>query len=294
MSSVGSIKRVGRLLRQTAGMAGFENRLRRVLGAAALTLVLVPTMAVAHAQAAPAWSLHVAGVDRAAPGSSFTYRIAPRNIGDAATDGTGRVEVTLPEGLTGVSVESGLVSGSAPLTWTCSDPTVSPTITCDTSFAVDPGRPAIESLALNVSVDPEAPGSLSTSFSVSGGGAATGASVSQTFSADPQSRFSLTGFDGAVSDASGGAYTQAGGHPDSASVSFSLSRVMKDGYARADGGDLREAQVDLPPGFIGNPEAVPACPSDLRIPSHKQALEGASTRTTTVRSAPSSGRRTSR
>ena len=51
--------------------------------------------------------------------------------------------------------------------------------------------------------------------------------------------------------------TQAGGHPYEASTFFELT-----------GGNLSGADVALPPGFIGNPQATPQCPlSQLNDPS---------------------------
>ena len=50
--------------------------------------------------------------------------------------------------------------------------------------------------------------------------------------------------------------------------------IDENGLTDIDGGDLRDVQVELPAGFIGNPTAVPACPSDLRVPTNKQADDG--------------------
>jgi hypothetical protein len=78
--------------------------------------------------------------------------------------------------------------------------------------------------------------------------------------------FSISAFDGLVSDGQGGSYSQAAGHPESASVTFQLNRIFDQGLLEADGGDLRDSAVDLPPGLIGNPTAVPACPQDVELP----------------------------
>ena len=49
--------------------------------------------------------------------------------------------------------------------------------------------------------------------------------------------------------------TQAGSHPYSYAVSFALNASGENVE-----GDLRDAVADLPPGFIGNPLALPRCP----------------------------------
>ncbi|MDX6602698.1 MAG: hypothetical protein QOF13_1900 [Solirubrobacterales bacterium] len=50
--------------------------------------------------------------------------------------------------------------------------------------------------------------------------------------------------------------TQAGSHPDSFTVAFDL-RTGGDGHTI--GGEMRDTFVELPAGFIGNPQAVPRC-----------------------------------
>jgi hypothetical protein len=90
-----------------------------------------------------------------------------------------------------------------------------------------------------------------------------------------QAEFGVSMFDGGTFGppppgdnpfASGPAYTQAGGHPYEAWTAFELNRVVNDDERFiADGGTLRNVRVDLPPGLIGNPTAVPQCPATRRI-----------------------------
>jgi hypothetical protein len=66
---------------------------------------------------------------------------------------------------------------------------------------------------------------------------------------------------------SGPAYTQAGGHPYEAWTAFQMNRLpTSDGFFTVDGGNFRNVRVDLPPGLVGNPTAVPQCPKTRRIP----------------------------
>jgi len=51
--------------------------------------------------------------------------------------------------------------------------------------------------------------------------------------------------------------TQAGSHPYSYIVHFELKTDAK---GDTEGGIMRDAQVDLPPGLFGNPNAIPSCP----------------------------------
>jgi hypothetical protein len=54
--------------------------------------------------------------------------------------------------------------------------------------------------------------------------------------------------------------TQAGSHPASFIVHFKLKT---DESGHTEGGRMRNVVVDLPPGFMGNPRAVPACSHEL-------------------------------
>ena len=56
---------------------------------------------------------------------------------------------------------------------------------------------------------------------------------------------------------------QAGSHPYEFLVHFDLKTEAS---GATEGGEMRDVITDLPPGFVGNPQAIPACP--------RQALEG--------------------
>jgi hypothetical protein len=73
-------------------------------------------------------------------------------------------------------------------------------------------------------------------------------------------------FDATVLDEGGSAMTQAGGHPFTATTSFKLKTIPnpepgpEKGHPIPEGGRLRNVKVEVPPGLIGNPQAVPQCP----------------------------------
>jgi hypothetical protein len=60
----------------------------------------------------------------------------------------------------------------------------------------------------------------------------------------------------AALNANGTVDTQAGSHPDSFIASFELKT---DESGRTLGGEMRDVIVNLPPGFIGNPQTMPRC-----------------------------------
>jgi hypothetical protein len=67
-----------------------------------------------------------------------------------------------------------------------------------------------------------------------------------------------------VVDQGGLGYSQAGGHPYSASTSFAFNSVVDpDAGTIPEGGGVRDIQVDLPPGLVANPQAVEQCPVAL-------------------------------
>jgi hypothetical protein len=54
---------------------------------------------------------------------------------------------------------------------------------------------------------------------------------------------------------------QAGSHPWAYNVHFAFKTI--EGTELTEGGEVRQLVVELPPGLIGNPEAVPKCPRSL-------------------------------
>jgi hypothetical protein len=67
-------------------------------------------------------------------------------------------------------------------------------------------------------------------------------------------------FDGGAFDQAGAAYTQAAGHPSEAWANFDLNRATDSGSGLVvPDGSLRDVDVSIPPGFLGNPTALPAC-----------------------------------
>ncbi len=73
--------------------------------------------------------------------------------------------------------------------------------------------------------------------------------------------FGLQSFEMAVVNRDGSADVQAGSHPYALVTSFALNESVFDGeeekFLASEG--LKDVQVQLPPGFVGNPNAVPKC-----------------------------------
>src|ERR1700727_664265 len=71
------------------------------------------------------------------------------------------------------------------------------------------------------------------------------------------------GFDGTITNADGSPDTQAGSHPYAVTTGFALNTVTGGEGILPAGGEIRDIDVSVPPGLIGDPNAVPACPSTL-------------------------------
>jgi hypothetical protein len=94
----------------------------------------------------------------------------------------------------------------------------------------------------------------------SGGGLVVG--EDQTFAT-----FKIEDFTFEVLNEAGEPYTQAGGHPYELRVRFDFNITSPEYFGEPNvSGNIRTAKVELPPGLIGNPTAVPRCSSaHLRV-----------------------------
>jgi hypothetical protein len=264
--------------------------MRSILSARRLLLLVLACLVVlvvsslwavsAFATRAPGWeaSAHVLPTHLAPGGNGLIY-IDVVNVGAANSEGPVTVTDVLPRGL--VATDAGAFAGNKvshePSLWDCSGTTA---VTCTNDPSNLPtvlgggGIPALEPqreeprdvprIAIAVHVEPTASGTLTNQVSVAGGGAANAASV-----ADPvivsatAAGFGVATWDGWFSNEDGTLDTQAGSHPYAATFDLELNSVEEVGptYAPA-GGQLRNVAVDLPPGFVGDPLAVPQCPRE--------------------------------
>ena len=83
--------------------------------------------------------------------------------------------------------------------------------------------------------------------------------------ASASEEFGVSSFTMRVTDAGGNLYTQAGGHPYEATTTINIAShpngEVVDGIDKEEPNEqVKALNVDLPPGFIGDPQAVPHCP----------------------------------
>jgi uncharacterized repeat protein (TIGR01451 family) len=236
--------------------------------------ILVPLVNVTAAKATvakPAWSIQsVATPTNFVPGDesnnssgttgSDSYQVYVTNSGSRPTDGTPITIIdTLPRGVTFVEVSS-----------TPSRDYESGThLRCAQSGLVvscvhEGGVPAGDTVEVKiiVAVEPLAAGQITNAVSVSGGGLATASIRAQNEINTIPARFGINSFSFSVDGVDGMPDVQAGGHPYAVSTTLNLNTEQIPSERRQDTGseNPKDVVVDLPIGFIGDPQAAAKCP----------------------------------
>jgi hypothetical protein len=269
-------------------------------------VLLAPGHALAsEPTAAPAWSiLPLATPSNFVPGDTdhgYTYQARIANIGGAASDGTPiTVRDVLPPGLEVETIEMPLrLAGPFPRRKDYGDPSQgfcqigsagpSQTVTCTISEAMpEADAPAFlppgeeRNVVIRVFVPASLPDgtTLHNEISVEGGGAPTAMIAAENRASDQEatpgfsfSRVQALGPDGLP-------FTEAGGHPFQFVSSFSVHTnppaPTSSSSARVvpAGGDLKDIQVALPPGLVGNPTSVSRCTAQQFTTFHDKPVLG--------------------
>jgi len=246
----------------------------------ALAVVVSPALAatdeLASSELRPGWVV-TAHTDPTYLAPNGKGAIEVSVINDGAADSTGPVTVTdtLPPGVTAIEAGSfnGLIGGLAASSfegvtfahgqWDCvgngpeghvdgativtcsNDPSHLPHIVAGggvpTRGGGEPGNGWDAQLAIEVTA-PNVSGSI--------------AQPNVVTVSDTKPPFGFADTDVWFSNANGTPDTQAGSHPYEASFAFTVNNT---GAGRTSSGQMRNLSVNLPPGFVGNPTAVPEC-----------------------------------
>lgn len=241
---------------------------------AALGVTTAPPPAAA-ATPAPAWRIEsVANPTAFSSTDTDTGNCAPcdkyhlrlTNVGGVPSNGEPiTVTDTLPEGVTTSNVES----GNDEREWACRpEGEGNASIECTLEGHQVDALEQAPSLTVYVQVSPSVAedSRLVNSVKVEGGGAATvEASVATLVDPSAPLPFGLADFDSYLAEAAGAPDTQAAGHPNSLTTSFDLNSAVN-----VPSGNLTEPTrsvqdpkdvvVDLPAGFVGDPQAAQQCP----------------------------------
>jgi hypothetical protein len=258
-----------------------------LLAVCALGFSGAPAFAVT---AGPGWELTARSYPtNLPPGGSGLIEVDVANVGASPSTGTVTVTDTLPPGLIATNAGDLNQLGTQEIghsRWDCMGSTV---VTCTndpeglpslagggggpTRSYIGPDRPQQQQIAIAVSVLPGARVSETNQVTIAGGSAPAPASTTNPVTISPTSPgFGFVGLDGWFSNADGTLDTQAGSHPYELTISFDLANVLEKGAFLPAGGEARDIEVGLPPGIVGDPNAVPRCTrQELNVPEQEEA-----------------------
>ncbi len=228
----------------------------------AFCVVMIGASSAFAVESAPGWEM----IGRASPtnlppGGEGILKVYVFNRGAAEASPGATFTDTLPPGLTakGASVlpkngQAGQCSGEK-------------TVTCE--LTVSGAFAKTQVVVIPVSVERGVSGGAVDRATVTGGGALSSTSTSFPVaygSGVPSAGFS--DFDAWLTNPNGTIDTQAGSHPYELTIAVGLNDtvfgekdLLQGGllHEKPAGGEARNINVDLPPGLVGNPEAIPQC-----------------------------------
>jgi hypothetical protein len=222
----------------------------------------------AHAAAAPRWQLFSTANSQVAPGEKLIFFVDLRNKADAPDGSPVTLRVHMPGGFSLIEAKPVAYPG----TFDCSAVVAGTGDTCQ--LGGDPTADVVNlsTEVFTVLVQPGTGGILTASFEVAGGGGSAVQTVDPTLVTPAPAVFGLDAFDGQLRNATGGTYTQAGGHPYSyeTKVSFNTrteprvvanppSESVAVENATASVSPVKDVVVELPPGLVGNPTVAAQC-----------------------------------
>lgn len=241
-----------------------------LLGALAVVAFALTAPAAASAAPAPHWLVSV----QAAPsyfkaGSSGDYyEIVAENDGAAASSGELTLTDMLPSDAIATEAKAYFegekaVLGSLVHPLSCA--TSSHEVTCNTTSGVPAGGFVVAKLNVDVSAD--ASGLLQDAVALSGGGAVEAHATLSTPVSGERVPYGAS-IASELTTESGASATQAGSRPFgfASLLGFAIGPVNENEKCFKTKGcgevvaNTRDVEVELPPGLVGNPHAVPRCP----------------------------------
>ena len=263
------------------------------IAATTIALTGAPALAASEPGAALAASpsAHWSIVSESEPTSfpagagSDAYVLVVRNDGGAPTNGEAvHIADTLPAGVhaTRVIVSGEAVAGGLEYKPTCPEEEAglfTGTVTCTygegaKALPVLPG--AVIVMTVSVSV-PAGGGALEANVGTVSGGGAPSASSSDvvTIGSDPAA-FGVSLFDLVALGNGGEADTQAGSHPSELTTTLAFDVAGREPPHQNGGLErslaaaaAKDVDITLPPGLVGNPEAVPRCSQQAFLEAEK-------------------------
>ncbi len=183
------------------------------------------------------------------------------NRGDGPISGAGESPVLLTEKLPAGLVATS-ITPNAPGSRT--EPTCSlATLQCEYTGVLNPYERVEVKIAVKVELE-EPPAAITTlpdEVGVQGGGAPSAASVQHLTLSGQETPFGVAsgGYELAPWNENGAPATQAGSHPFQLTTALTFNQVIRQNGARQPVALPKNLRVNLPPGLIGNPNAVQQC-----------------------------------
>jgi hypothetical protein len=189
-----------------------------------------------------------------------SYRIVVTNAGSEPSSGPVTLSEALSSNVTPVYVEAKeeQPGGSTTEEVSC---TTTP-LSCTDTEPVPPGGILI--MTINVTVS-ESRGTATNTTTAEGGGAPTVSATESTALGETPLSFGIYDLTQTALGADGAPDMQAGDHPDAFTTAFNFNneRIYKPNaiqqYVHGSPQDVRELVVDLPPGFVADPQASARC-----------------------------------
>jgi hypothetical protein len=222
----------------------------------------------------PAWTIESLSLpSHFVPGDEahdYFYEVRAVDVTGAPLS-SGPVTLTdvLPSGLTVKKFELNLASATVNQTVggneTCAVETVGETSTvkCKIPMTVAGKAVSREAMTLRVTVKtpPSLEGTLTNTVQISGAGAAPVSTVSHNEASSDPAPAGLSWFQAELTAPDGSRQRQAGSHPYQFTTSFELNtEIGPQGFPIPAGSDVKDIEVNLPPGFVGDPTASSLCP----------------------------------
>jgi len=195
------------------------------------------------------------------PGGHGELEIELYNVGARSSSGTVTMTDVLPPGLRATSAAGNEDAGHV---WDCSIDGGGGIVTCTRTLPVPPGMTegapvepygvTPDWVKIGVVVSPGPARSETNRVSVVGGGALDPASIEEQLTISSSfPAFGFASFSGWASNADGTLDTQAGSHPYDFTINFNMNDYFTNPNRQ------RDLDVNVPPGIVGDPNAVPQC-----------------------------------
>lgn len=219
-------------------------------------------------------AVHIETPGRGGWGKLAVYVV---NVGGAPSTGTINVTVNLPAGVTTYETPEG--TDPYPSTsegpgmwdpgWTCTKGAGLSVVTCSDEQISYPGlgfgreeffgKAGMIPIDIPLHVENTTAGEVTAEIAVNGGGAAP-LTVQQPITVSPTPAGpGLQLMKSHAYEADGSYATQAAGHPYSITTAFFVRTTLDEEGHIVPADEIKNVETSLPPGFIGNPNAVPKC-----------------------------------